>query len=254
MSVRLETAGRVATLTLDRPPLNVLDLATLEALDSALAGLAAGGEPPQVLLVTAAGERAFSAGVAVEDHTAERVERMLATFHGALRRLRQLPAVSVAVVRGLCLGGGLELAASCDLVVAADDAELGQPEIAVGCFPPLAAALYPSALGPWRAAELLLTGRRLGAAEAAAWGLVNRCVPAAELSGEVASLVGEITAHSAAVTRLTRRALDSGREAAFEAALAECERLYSQELCATEDMQEGLDAFLDKRPPHWRHR
>lgn len=252
-TVRVRRTGRVAHLTLDRPPLNVLDLATLHALDGALADL--GGDPElQVLVIAGAGERAFSAGVAVQDHTPDRIDEMLATFHGAIRRLRALPAVSVAAVRGLCLGGGLELAAGCDLVVAADGAQLGQPEVELGCFPPLAAALYPALIGPRATFELLATGRRLDAAEALAIGLISERVAAADLDRRVGELVASLAAKSAPVLRLIKRAVAAGSEAAFAAALAESERLYTEELCPTADMTEGLQAFLEKRPPRWRHR
>lgn len=249
----LRREERVAWLTLNRPPLNILDLATLEALDAAVADL--GGNPElQVVVLAAAGERAFSAGVAVEDHTPDKVERMLATFHGALRRLRALPAISIAAVRGHCLGGGLELAASCDLVIATEGAGFAQPEVELGCFPPLAAALYPSLIGPRATLELLATGRRLSSAEALALGLISERVADGDLDARLAELIGQLTAKSAAATRLIKRAVAAGAEAAFDRALAEAERLYLEDLCRSEDMTEGLTAFLEKRAPRWRHR
>jgi cyclohexa-1,5-dienecarbonyl-CoA hydratase len=255
MTVRLEPfAGeeRAAALVVDRPPLNVLDLATLADLDRVLAEVAAA--PPQVLVVRGGGERAFSAGVAVEDHTPDLVATMLGRFHGALARLRALPSIAVAAVRGHCLGGGMELAAACDLVVAEEGARFGQPEIKLGCYPPYAAALYPARLGLQRTFDLLLTGRTLDAAEAAAAGFVARLAPAGGLDAAVAGLVGELTAASAAVTPLVKRAVRAGEEGGFARALAESERIYLEELAATEDMQEGLEAFLAKRPPAWKHR
>jgi cyclohexa-1,5-dienecarbonyl-CoA hydratase len=256
--VRLEAAShgeRTATLWLDRPPLNVLDLATLAALEDAVAALAepSGGAPPQVLLVRGAGQRAFSAGVAVEDHTGDRIGPMLERFHGALRRLRDLPSITVAVVHGHCLGGGMELAAACDLVVATEGARFGQPEIKLGCYPPWAAALYPALLGTRRTFDLLLTGRTLTAAEMATAGFVSRLAADGELETATAALVAELTSHSAAVTALTKRAIRAGEGGAFEAALAECERLYLQELTASRDMAEGVEAFLAKRAPRWSH-
>jgi cyclohexa-1,5-dienecarbonyl-CoA hydratase len=183
---------------------------------------------------------------------------MLATFHGAVRRLRASPAMTVAAVSGWCLGGGLELAAACDLLVAADDAVFGQPEVDLGCFPPLAAALYPARVGAGRTLDWLVTGRRFGAGEAVAAGLAARAVPTAELAGEIRALVAAVTGKSAAVTRLIKRAVAAGAEAGpgsgFARALAECERIYREELVATADMAEGVAAFLEKRPPAWRHR
>jgi cyclohexa-1,5-dienecarbonyl-CoA hydratase len=255
-TVRVEHAThgeRTATLWIDRPPLNVLDLATLAALDDAVAALAAEA-PPQVLLVRGAGERAFCAGVAVEDHVGDRIGPMLRRFHAALRRLRDLPSVTVAMVHGHCLGGGMELAAACDLVIAAEGARFGQPEIKLGCYPPWAAAAYPALLGAPRTFDLLLTGRPWTAQEAAAAGFVARLAADGDLADAAATLVAEITAHSAAVTALTKRAVRAGEGGAFETALAECERLYLDELAASRDMHEGIDAFLAKRPPRWSHR
>ena len=250
--VRIDRSGDgVATLWLDRPPLNVLDLTTLAALGDAARSLAAA--PPRVLVVRGAG-RCFSAGVAVEDHTADRIGLMLERFHGALEALRTLPAVSVAAVHGHCLGGGMELAAACDLALAADDARFAQPEVKLGCYPPYAAALYPARLGTRRTLDLLLTGRTIDAAEAERIGFVNRVVPAAGLDAAVAGLAGELTGLSAAVARLTKRAVAAGERGDHAAALAECERIYLEELAASEDMQEGIAAFLEKRPAAWKHR
>jgi cyclohexa-1,5-dienecarbonyl-CoA hydratase len=236
--------NRRATLTLDRPPLHVLDLDLLAALDEATAELAGGSA--QVVVVRSTGTKAFSAGVAVEDHVPERIETMLATFHRALDRLRDMPATTVAAVGGHCLGGGMELAMACDLVVADEGARFAQPEIKLGCYPPWAAAFYPERLGRGRTLDLLLTGRTLTAAEAESWGVVHRLVPAGELDAAVEGLVGELLAQSATVARLTRRAVDAGGD------LAESERIYIDELAATHDMAEGLAAFLEKRPPVWR--
>jgi len=263
-SVRVQSRsdGRVAVLTLDRPPLNVLDLATLAELERAVAGLEAGAAEgrPQVVVVRSASPRAFSAGVAVEDHTPDRIEEMLGRFHGALRRLRALPAVSVAAVAGYCLGGGMELALACDLVVAEEGARFAQPEIDLGCYPPFAAALYPALVGPQRAFDLLATGRALTAAEAERWGLVARLAPDGGLDAAVDELVETLLGKSAAVLALTKRACraddDEGpaEPGAFERALDGSERIYLEELAATADMQEGLDAFLAKRRPEWKHR
>lgn len=251
--VDLARDGRAATLVFDRPPLNVLDAALLAELEAALAALAA--DPPQLLVLRGGGERAFSAGVAVEDHVRERVEPTVRSFHRVLLALRRLPSIVVAVVRGHCLGGGMELAAACDLVIAAEDARFGQPEIRLGCFPPFAAALYPRLLGGKAAADLLLTGRTVSAEEARRLGLVSRVAPAGEVERMAAEVAGEVLAQSAAVTPLVKRALRAGEdEDGFARALAECERLYFEDLVRTEDMEEGVAAFLERREARWRHR
>jgi len=248
--------GRVATLWLDRPPLNVLDLAALESLDATLAAVQ---EDPdlrdlQMLFVRGAGDRAFSAGVAVEDHVPERVGAMLDTFHGALARLGELPAVTVAAVGGWCLGGGMELAMACDLRVATGAARFGQPEIDVGCYPPFAAALYPRCMPPGLAAELILTGRHLSAEQAERAGLLSWGVTDEDLDAKIEQVALELTAKSPAVTALTVKALRAARRLPFDRALAESERIYKEELAQTADLREGIEAFLDKRPPRWQGR
>jgi len=251
--VLVERAGRTATLTLNRPPLNILDLDTLARLNEAIAELS-GDADLQVVVLRGAGERAFSAGVSVQDHTPDKVKAMLDGLHGAIRGLMDLPAIAVAAVHGHCLGGGMELALGCDLVLATDDARFGQPEIEIGCYPPAAAALYPRLLGPGRTLELLLTGRTLACEEAERLGLVTWRVEAGGLDLGIARVLADLTAKSAAVTCLTKKAVRAGRDLAFPEALRETERLYLDELCATADMEEGLAAFLAKRKPVWQHR
>jgi cyclohexa-1,5-dienecarbonyl-CoA hydratase len=238
---------------LNRPPLNILDLATLARLNERIAGLAV--DPGlQVVVLRGAGERAFSAGVSVQDHTPDKVREMLDGLHGAIRGLRDLPAVAVAAVQGHCLGGGMELALGCDLVLATDDARFGQPEIELGCYPPAAAALYPRLLGTARTLELLLSGRTLSCEEAERLGLVTWRVEAGGLDLGIARVLADLTAKSAAVTRLTKRAVSAGRDLPFDAAIEETEQIYLQDLCSTADMEEGLTAFLEKRKPVWQHR
>jgi cyclohexa-1,5-dienecarbonyl-CoA hydratase len=251
MTLLMAVNGRTATLTINRPPLNILDIPTIVELGGALAGV---NESPnlQLLVIRGAGDRSFSAGVAVQDHTPELVGPMLKSLHGAIRTLRDLSVVTVAAVQGHCLGGGMELALACDLVIATDDARFGQPEIELGCYPPVAAALYPSLIGPGRTLDLLLTGRVLTCEEAERMGLVARRVE--NLDDGIAKLTAEIEAKSAAVVRLTKEAVRAGRDRGFTEALAESERLYLDELCPTTDMAEGIAAFLEKRRPVWKHR
>lgn len=251
--VRLVREGRRATLTLGRPPLNILDLEMIAALDARLIELA-GDDEIQLVVLRGSGEKAFSAGVSVGDHVGEKVPAMLAGFHGAIRRLRKLPATTLAVVDGACLGGGMELALVCDLVLATDRARFGQPEIRLGCYPPVAAALYPSRLGHGRTMELLLTGRSLDVEEAERLGLVTWRVAHDQLDTRLDELADELTRPSAAVARLTKRAVLAGGDRPFEAALEIAERLYLDELAPTDDMREGIAAFLEKRSPVWRHR
>lgn len=252
-TVRAERSGAVVTLTLDRPPLNVLDIPMIEALARHLEQ-AAGDAGVGVVHVRAAGSKGFSAGVDVADHTPDRIGSMLEAFHRAFRVLNRMDPVSVAEVFGACLGGGCELAAMCDMAIVAEDAKLGQPEIALGCFPPVAAAAFGALIGPKRAADLILTGRTIDGREAERIGLVTRAVPAATLTDECAALVASLAGKSRPVLALTKRAMRACHPGAFEKSLAEAERIYLEELTATADMNEGMAAFLAKRPALWSHR
>ncbi|MCB1034128.1 MAG: enoyl-CoA hydratase/isomerase family protein [Acidobacteria bacterium] len=245
--------GKIARLVLNRPPLNILDLSTIAELNRRLTDLTA-DDSLHLLLLEGAGDRAFSAGVAVEDHVPAKLESMLASFHTVVRKIRDLPAITLAVVRGHCLGGGCELATACDLVLAAEEASFGLPEVELGCFPPVAAAFYPRRLGHARSLELLLTGRRFDGREALTLGLVSRTVPAANLTEAREDILRSLAGKSAAVARLIKKAVRRGQEHDFDCALEEAEKIYLDELAETEDMKEGLTAFLERRPPRWQDR
>jgi cyclohexa-1,5-dienecarbonyl-CoA hydratase len=249
-TVRFEDKDGARWITLDRPPVNVLDIATIEALAAALAPLTDRRDLKAVVLRSAI-PRTFSAGVDVRDHTRERVTTMLAAFHGVFRQLDALPQATLAAVDGTCLGGGCELAAFCDVALATPRSVFGQPEIDVGCFPPLASVLLPR-IAPRAAAELILTGAPIGAAEAARVGLISRVIE--DLEAETRRLVRLLAGKSAAVLALTRRALRDGGRGPFADALTRVERLYVDALVPTEDMEEGVRAFMEKRPPKWKDR
>ncbi|MBI4540291.1 MAG: enoyl-CoA hydratase/isomerase family protein [Gemmatimonadetes bacterium] len=248
--VRVDRAGGIARLTLERPPLNVLHLAMLRELAGVLDGLAADAEL-KVLVVTGAG-RAFCAGVDVADHTAERVYEMLPAFHGVIRKLLRFELPVVAAVNGAALGGGCELLLACDVVVAREDARLGQPEIRLAAFPPAAAVLMPRRIGLQRTLELVLTGRTVDAGEAQRLGLVHRVVPVAGFGEAVEALVGELAAQSRPALRLAKRAVLEGSAGNDDAALDHAEGLYLTELMGYRDPHEGVAAFLEKRAPVWR--
>jgi cyclohexa-1,5-dienecarbonyl-CoA hydratase len=250
--VRYAVDYDVARLTLVRPPLNILTTEMMNEIGTALAD-AAERSSLKVLVLEGAG-KAFSAGVAVEDHLGGRAAAMLDAFHEIFRRLRRLRCATVAAVHGATLGGGAELATFCDVVVAADDTTLGQPEIKVGVFPPIAALHYPQRIGAARTLALLLSGEVLDAAEAHRIGLVDRVVPAAQLAEAVDRQVARFRAQSAVVLQLAKRAVLESLGVPFEEALPALEDLYRYELMTTADAGEGLQAFVDKRKPVWRDR
>jgi cyclohexa-1,5-dienecarbonyl-CoA hydratase len=237
-------------VTLNRPPVNVLDISTIRALGRALDPLP-GRRDLKAVVFRSGILGTFSAGVAIQDHARERASEMLEAFHAVFRAIDRLPQATVAAVDGRCLGGGCELAAFCDFVLATPRSVFGQPEIDVGCFPPVAAALLPRIIG--RAAfDLILTGRPLSAEEAARVGLISRVV--ADLEPEVEDLVANLSGKSAAVLALARRALREGGHGSFADALSRTETLYRDELLPTEDIEEGVRAFLEKRKPRWSDR
>lgn len=245
-------SGPVARLTLNRPPYNVLTITMIKEMNAALESLL-GDESVKVLVIGAEGKH-FSAGVDVADHTADKVDEMIHSIHRTFHLLGELDIPTVAVVDGLALGGGCELALFCDLVIATERAKFGQPEIKVGVFPPVAAVLLPRITGYKQAFELLLTGENFDARQAESAGLVNRVVPLEELEQTVQDLIAKLTALSGAVLRLTKRAAVQGLDKPFWDALAASERLYLEELMRTEDAHEGLAAFMQKRPPVWKDR
>ncbi len=253
MLVKTEKKERRISITWDRPPLNVLDLSALRELDHVL-GVSASDPDVAVVVLQGSGEHAFSAGVDIRDHTKDKVPQMLEAVHGVVRKLRSLPQVTVAAVRGVCLGGGCEMASCCDLIVASEESSFGTPEICVGCYPPVAMARFSRLVGYHRAAEMILTGRRFSAREAQAMGFINQVFTADQFTSGLDRLLRDLSAQSGAVLRLAVKGLRALSSDGFEQALQYSEKLYCDELLQTVDVEEGITAFLEKRPPAWSHR
>ncbi|HXV65095.1 MAG TPA: enoyl-CoA hydratase/isomerase family protein [Vicinamibacteria bacterium] len=249
MRVRLSYAPPRARLTLSHSPLNVFDGDMLKELSRGLDDIGSRTDVHVVILDSA--EKVFSAGVDVRDHLPERLNEMLERFHGVCRQLLRLDAITLALVSGHAFGGAMELLACCDFVIATDEAAFAQPEIDLACFPPLGAAIYPKLLGSKRAAEIVLLGRRLSAREAEDFGLVTKVVSEDALQAEAEVLLRSLAEKSPAALRIAKKALRLGLPRALEG-LEEIEALYRDELAATEDMVEGLRAFLEKRKPIFR--
>ena len=248
-TIQLRIEHRTAWITLDRPPLNILDIAMMESLDATLDRALPKSD---FIIFQGAGVKAFCAGADVADHTPNRVEKMLSAFHGVFRRLAVADCLTIAAVHGYCLGGGMELATFCDFVLATESAQFGQPEIKLGCYPPVALVTLPRLIGPQAAAHLILTGHQISATEAHRLGLVTRVVPDYELPAAVDSLFEELCALSPSVLHLTRRTLKQLHAPDFLQQLDESERIYLSELMQTHDAQEGIRAFLEKRKPAWK--
>ncbi|MCP4358360.1 MAG: hypothetical protein GY796_10125 [Chloroflexi bacterium] len=239
----------VGTLTLNRPPLNILNIPMMAELET---GLQTAAEDTSLrLLVLRATGKFFSAGVDIGDHTAERVGEMIPLFHRVCQAVADFPTPTLAVVHGHALGGGCELALCCDLIVAAEHAKIGQPEIKLATFAPIAALRLPAMVGRPLAAELLFTGENITAATAAQVGLINRAVPAAELETAVTTFSDNLRSQSAAALRLCKQALNQGQDNWQH--LETVENLYLQDLMSTADVHEGLAAYQEKRKPNWQH-
>ncbi len=236
---------------INRPPLNILDLATLRAMKDSFEQ-AVSGEDIRLVEIRGAGHKAFSAGNDVRDHFPERAAEMLRMFHALLRAIMSARVPTIAVVRGHCLGGGMELALACDFVFASTDARFGLPEIRLGAFPPAAAVLLPALIGEKRALEMILSGEPITAEEAQRRGLVQQTAAPDRLDEIVEKFEGLLLAYSPLVTALARKAARLGGRLELEAALRESERIYREELLPTDDATEGLRAFLEKRPPVWQ--
>lgn len=248
--IRYRRDGRVARITLDRPPLNVLDAAAIRALDEAV--LRASHDGISALVLESADPRTFSAGVSVQDHDRSVVADTLRHFHGVFRKLYDARFVTIAKVRGKCLGGGCELALFCDVVIAADNARFAFPEIGLACFPPVAVSAFPYRFG--RAAlELVVTGAPVSAEVALRAGLVSRYVPRDELDEHVDALAADLAAKSAPVLATTVRLARQLWSPGFRRALDDAERAYLEEIVPLPDYREGLAAFLEKREPRYTH-
>ncbi len=251
-TIEFHPGPRVASVVLNRPPLNIINLEMMDELNAAWDDLDAMGS--HVVVISGAGDRAFSAGVDVADHAPDRIEAMLSKFHRLIRRIFESDRITIAAVHGHTLGGGAELAMVCDFVIAADDTRIGQPEISLACFPPVAAAYLPRAIGFHRATQLVLLGEPISAHEAEHIGIVSRVVPGSEVNAVIDDYIDRLLTKSSAAVALTKKALREGLEHRFETALRHSESIYVNELSRTEDMREGIRAFLEKRPPNWKNR
>jgi cyclohexa-1,5-dienecarbonyl-CoA hydratase len=251
-SVRVAIDEGVATLTLDRPPLNVLTIALLEELELALRDLQ-GDRDLRLIVIRGAG-RAFSAGVDVAEHLAGSLELMLDAFDRAARAVVESEIPVLAVVHGVALGGACELVALCDLAIAAEDAKLGTPEITLGVTPPVGAAVFPSLVGRQRAHALVLTGEVITGARAAAWGLIWRAVPPERLEEDARAVIEAFRGRSASSLRLAKRTLALAAGPQLLTAMSAADAEQRRSLPGLADGDEGLRAFLEKRPPRWTHR
>ena len=250
--VRYRVEGPVARLTLHHPEHNLLNETMLRELADGISRLAETGAV-KLIVLDAAG-KVFSGGVDIGEYTAERAFSMLDAFHSACIAMVEAPQPVLVVVDGPAIGGGAELVAYGDLVIATPRARFALPEITIGMFPPLASTMFPHIIGPKRALELILTGEAITAERARDLGLVNRLVPEAQLQAAVNELIGKISAQSGAVLGMAKKAVIAGMGMSLRDALRNSMSIFLNELYRLEDSQEGLRALLEKRKPQWKNR
>lgn len=248
--VRLKVSDGIATIRLDRPPMNALNTEVQEGLRAAAAEAAASPEVSGVVVY--GGEKVFAAGADIKE-MAEMSYPQMAARAGALSAafdaVARIHKPVVAAVNGFALGGGCELALACDWRVVADDAKLGQPEIKLGIIPGAGGTQrLPRLIGPARAKDLIFSGRMVDAEEALRIGLADRVVPAAEVYETAVSLVRQFVGGPAQALRVAKLAVDGGLDRDLAGGLVWESELFAA-LFATEDKREGMAAFLEKRPP-----
>jgi cyclohexa-1,5-dienecarbonyl-CoA hydratase len=246
---RLDIADGRATLTIEHPPLNVLNIALMEEIAARL-DEAGKVKDLRVLVIEAPG-RAFCAGVDVGEHMGDKAKVMLETFNAFLAKLLDFPLPTVALVRGSALGGGTEFLCACDIVYSTPKAAFGQPEVKVGVYPPPATVLLPPMVGTRRASEIILTGRIVPAAEAKEIGLITDVFAEEEFEEETGKAIDSLLNLSGVVLRKTIEVLRFGKR--FLEVMEPVTGHYLAELMTTKDANEGLAAFLEKRPPEWTH-
>ncbi len=252
-NISLEKKAGITKLIVNRPPVNVINMETLREINNALAELAK-DEETKVVLFRGAGEKAFCAGIEVKDHIGDMLPHMLMEFGTMFKLLRSLGKPSIALVNGIALGGGCEIIAGCDLAIAAEGVKMGQPEIQLGGLAPAAAALFPRIMGQKKAFELILIGNSITAEQAEKIGLVNKVVPLADLDKAGEEMAKTFLGKSALSVKLVRDAFYTCVGSPDLFAALDKATVLGITNWLTEDGQEGLKSYLEKRPPIWKNK
>jgi cyclohexa-1,5-dienecarbonyl-CoA hydratase len=250
--IKMRVERGVARMTLNRPEHNLLNEAMLREMAD---GITFAGEHDDVkLILLDSACKVFCGGIDIGEYTSQRVFQMLDAFHAAFSGMLEVAKPVVCVVNGPAIGGGAELAAFGDLVIATPKARFAQPEISIGVFPPLASTILPFLVGPKTALELVLTGEAVTAERALDLGLVNRLVPESQLEQTVNDLVTRISGHSGPVLTMAKKAILGGMGLSLRDGLKHSMNIFLNELYRLEDSQEGLRALVEKRKPNWKNR
>ena len=251
-NLKFEKTDGVARITLNRPKVNMMNIDMMAEINSLLESFV-GDQDLKCVVIDAEGKH-FSTGVEVGDHKPDKVDDMIGTFNRIFELLEQIDVPVIAVVQGFCLGGGMELAIACDVIVADKGASFGQPEIKVGFFPPYAAIRLPQLVGPAKAIEICTTGKFYKAQEAQRLGMVSHVAEDGQLGETAESIVKEIQANSPLIIRLNKRAVRQHLGMDFKQALEGVSDLFLNTLMKTEDTLEGIASYEEKRKPVWKNK
>ncbi|MFZ0242319.1 MAG: enoyl-CoA hydratase/isomerase family protein [Desulfobacterales bacterium] len=250
--LKVKKSDGIARITLARSKHNVLNIEMMTELNAELDVLRADTELKCAVIL---GEGpSWCAGVEVADHKPDMVTDMIAVFNGIFERIEKMEVPVIAGVHGACLGGGMEVAIACDIIVAARSASFGQPEIKLGFFPPFAAIRLPQLVGPARAIEVCTTGRRYSAEEAWQMGMVGHLADDDQLTATLDQITGDIRTASPLIIRLNKRAVKKHLGLDFRPALEGVSDLFLNVLMKTRDTQEGIRSFEEKRRPEWKNK
>ena len=250
--IRYAIEGATLRLTMNRPEHNLLNERMLKELAFGIESLHDREDVKLIVIDSAC--KVFSGGIDIGEYTTQRVFQMLDAFHHVFTAMLDVGKPVMTVVNGPAIGGGSELAAFGDLVIATPKARFAQPEIKIGVFPPLAATIFPYIVGPKRALELVLTGQQITVERAEEMGLVNRLVPEDKLEATVNDMISQITSQSGAVLNMAKKAILGGVGLSLRDGMKNSMNIFLNELYRLEDSQEGLRALLEKRKPQWKNR
>ncbi len=251
-SIQLNKISEFAKITLSKPPLNILDVEDLEKFSKILDEIKK--ETAIKAIIIESDQKIFSAGIDVRDHSKENVSRMLNSFHKIFFKMFELEIPTISLVKSGCIGGGCELALFCDFVLASEEAYFSQPEIKLGCYPPVSLVYFPYITGNKRSLEMILTGNKVFAQEALKYGLVNQIFPGNEFDLKTKEFLKSLVSNSPSVIKTTIKAYKKLHYSELIEKIKFSEKIYLEELMQLEDAQEGIKSFLEKRQPVWTGR
>lgn len=250
--IQFDTSTFIARMVMNHAPVNVLTVPMMKEMAEAIESLNGRNDVKAILLTSS--QKAFCAGISLEDSKSDRVFQTLDAFNNIFQAMLEISKPVIAVVNGQAVGAGSELVAFADLVIATPNARFAQPEVKLGVFPPFAAVMLPALIGPKKTYELILTGEAMTAEDAHQIGFVNKVVPEAELSKHVEAIVAKIGNFSGPVLEMTKKVITSSLGLPLRDAMKKSHDIYLNQLMALEDVQEGLRAVIEKRQPVWKNK